>query len=349
MEAPDTLMDHEGYDRLEVVYLIHLLYRVALPVGAVVTVATWLLLRPAPGSEALPAVALFTLLLSVLHAFSDIPRRTLDTFLFIGIGGFLLFDAAPPLIGAGDPAALARATLWFPLFSALLVLLFGRALGRWLALVPPAGLLLFWSLSLSGGFERATFVLLLQVVVASVLAVLLLDLAAAAPATETDVFATDDALTDLIDDLSLTQRLERQAVDPEARFTLILLAIDNFTFLSGEIGDDGTEGVLRAVADFLENGVREAESVARWSEDSFLILVAHADSPEAATLAERLRRGMMRVPVSGLPRLTVSIGVAARSTGEPIENLIRRVEQAKALAKRGGGDQVMIDAGGGDG
>jgi diguanylate cyclase (GGDEF)-like protein len=340
-------MDHEGYDRLEIASLIRNLYRFALPVGAALALVGWLLLRSDPGSEALPAVALLLILLSALHTLSDIPRRTLHTFLLLGVGGFLLLEAAPQLLGTTDGVALARATLWFPPLSALVLLLFGRTLGRWLAGLPSAALLLLWAIGRAGGGDDGTLVLLLQVIVASLLAALLVDRAAAKPEREVDVFATEDALTAILDEPTLSQHIERRASDPDARFALILLTVDNFSFLSNEIGADGTDGVLRAVADFLENGVREAETVARWAPDSFLVLVANTDASEAATLAERLRRGMMRVPISGLPRLTVSIGVAVRGAGEGVEGLIARVESAAGLAKRGGGDQVMLDAGGG--
>lgn len=342
-------MNHEVHDRFDLDLLLRLLYRLALPIGATVALTSWLLLRPAPGSEALPAVALLALLLALLHTFGALPRRTLDILLFLGAGAFLLIDAAPQLIGRNDdPASLLRSAVWFPGFSALPLLLFGRTAGRWLAALPSALLLLLWAIGLPAGFEQDTSALLLQVVTASILTALLLDRALSSPPGGDSEATGEDTLGSLLDEGSLTIRLERAARDPDSRFTLILLAIDNFNYLSGEIGPDGTEGVLRAVADFLENGVREAERVARWSDDSFMILVSQADAPEAATLAERLRRGMMRVPVSGLPRLTVSIGIASRSPGEPVENVIARTEKATETARRGGGDQVMLDAGGGD-
>jgi diguanylate cyclase (GGDEF)-like protein len=71
------------------------------------------------------------------------------------------------------------------------------------------------------------------------------------------------------------------------------------------------------------------------------------DQKEARSLAERLRSGIERAPITYLGRplgtVTVSIGVASTQDGQPSTNLMQRADASLLRAKAGGRNVVITD------
>lgn len=343
-------MEQAATDHPISVSLKRLTYLVGLPVGAVVVGATWLLLfnagdlRPLD-AVLLPAVGLLALLLAGLFAFTPLSRRLLDVALYLGAGGYLLISTGLHLFGAGDVMLFTKAGLWLPTFSALIYLLFGPPLGRWLASLPAAVLLLLWAIGSVDNPDIPLLTVVLQVAVASGLTVLLLDVATRSSLAKSRPPAVpEDPLTGLPGRTTTLQRLEQEMSRAQARLSLILLEIDGLGDLRESHGPESGNAALGALAGFVAEGVREAELVGRWDQETLLIAVARTEAASAAMLAERLRRGVMRRPFDGLPRLTVSVGVAVRLPGESAMSLLERAERALGSARQGGGDQVWTPA-----
>ncbi len=61
----------------------------------------------------------------------------------------------------------------------------------------------------------------------------------------------------------------------------------------------------------------------------------------AFSLAETIRVSVAKVSISGLPRFTVSIGVAHHEGNESIDELFKRVDDALYSAKNDGRNRVL--------
>lgn len=61
----------------------------------------------------------------------------------------------------------------------------------------------------------------------------------------------------------------------------------------------------------------------------------------ALSLAETIRVSVAKVSISGLPRFTVSIGVAHHEGNESIDELFKRVDDALYRAKNDGRNRVL--------
>ncbi|WP_281033804.1 GGDEF domain-containing protein [Rhizobium leguminosarum] len=85
-------------------------------------------------------------------------------------------------------------------------------------------------------------------------------------------------------------------------------------------------------------------AVHRFGGEEFAIVMLGTDQKEARSLAERLRGGIDRAPITYLGRplgtVTVSIGVASTQDGQPSTNLMQR--QASLLRAKAGGRNVVI-------
>ena len=83
--------------------------------------------------------------------------------------------------------------------------------------------------------------------------------------------------------------------------------------------------------------------MARWfSGDEFLIVLPGADRQKALHVGERLRLLVEKTTKDWLFPITISVGVASfPEDGKTLEALLRKAEEANALAKKCGKNQVV--------
>jgi len=100
--------------------------------------------------------------------------------------------------------------------------------------------------------------------------------------------------------------------------------------------------VLCFVASTLKTGLRSTDLGGRYGGEEFMVVVPEATEEGARVLAERLRGAVDTVPRDGLPRVSVSIGVATNELGVlPVEELIARADLALYKAKASGRNRVV--------
>ena len=157
-----------------------------------------------------------------------------------------------------------------------------------------------------------------------------------------------DALTRLPSRALFTDRVEH-AVSGRARrrssAAVLFLDIDRFMEINARLGHRRGDDVLRAVAERLRGGLRANDTLARFSEDQFGVLVHGRTTPAAvATLADRIQSLLLQPFHFDGVRLyvTMTIGVAVTREGETADELIRQADAALHHAKQSGPGRVEV-------
>jgi len=134
----------------------------------------------------------------------------------------------------------------------------------------------------------------------------------------------------------------------ERSFSLLMLDIDNFKKFNDSYGHAIGDEVLKVVANFCQESLRESDFVGRYGGEEFVIILTETPREEAIIVSERLRQNIAKSKVStvkGDLKVTVSIGLAEKNEFTPnLETLIARADQAMYLAKHKGRNRTALGA-----
>ncbi|QLA16971.1 GGDEF domain-containing protein [Desulfolutivibrio sulfoxidireducens] len=121
----------------------------------------------------------------------------------------------------------------------------------------------------------------------------------------------------------------------------LFIDLDRFKAINDTLGHEAGDRVLTAVSARLKDAMRRYDIFARLGGDEFVAILPDTDLPEAAALADRIRRAVAGLDVAratGTPTpLTVSasVGIARHQPGEGLDDLIRRADADMYTVKRG--------------
>ncbi len=128
-------------------------------------------------------------------------------------------------------------------------------------------------------------------------------------------------------------------------FSVILLDIDHFKKVNDEYGHVAGDRILRAVAGLLNEEKRTADFLARYGGEEFAMILPETKLAKAAYVADKARKKLENAVLNyeGQPiKVTTSAGVAEVSEGDKEPSpLLKRVDEALYLAKKGGRNQVI--------
>ncbi len=158
-------------------------------------------------------------------------------------------------------------------------------------------------------------------------------------------WATTDMLTGL-PNRRLAESFIRQQINASSRyghnFWIISADLDNFKEVNDTRGHAVGDEVLKETARALLNNVREADLVARWGGEEFLIVATHSDAAGVHELAERCRRAVAEQPLAGV-NITATLGVTGYRPGEPLEDILSRADQMLYSGKDAGRNRVVVE------
>lgn len=126
-------------------------------------------------------------------------------------------------------------------------------------------------------------------------------------------------------------------------FCLVMFDIDHFKNINDDFGHDVGDKVLKELAHLVQNNIRSSDILARWGGEEFMVITPNSDLRRANRVAERLRRKIEGSDFTGVNRvITSSFGVAPRTPGQSVEDLVKSVDEALYRAKNSGRNRVVV-------
>lgn len=164
--------------------------------------------------------------------------------------------------------------------------------------------------------------------------------------------AIKDGLTSLYNRRYFEEQMQKEISRSQRDGTpmaLIIADIDHFKRVNDTYGHDTGDLALRAVAQSLQESVRNIDVVCRYGGEEFGIILPNCPSAEAKGVAERAREAVSMLPAAALgglkERVTLSAGVASFpmpfTTGT---GLLKGADTALYHAKRKGRNRVEMGA-----
>jgi diguanylate cyclase (GGDEF)-like protein len=156
--------------------------------------------------------------------------------------------------------------------------------------------------------------------------------------------ADEDPLTGLLNRRALTRELERQLA-LGGHGALLLLDLDNFKDINDLRGHPAGDRVMCTLANVLRERLGDDHVLGRLGGDEFAVVLAGADEPNAVRMADRLRRAVATLPVTGglgTTRITVSAGVAGFESGGNWQAVLANADLALYASKDAGRNRVTV-------
>ncbi len=138
----------------------------------------------------------------------------------------------------------------------------------------------------------------------------------------------------------LTKELQRSGRYGEP-FSLLMFDIDYFKRVNDRYGHDAGDRVLQEVVRLSMETIRQADTLARWGGEEFMVLLPRTDGDMAYTMGERLRKRIAGYTFVDAGHLTVSVGVTSCGRDDTLDSLLKRVDEALYTAKESGRNQVV--------
>jgi diguanylate cyclase (GGDEF)-like protein len=143
---------------------------------------------------------------------------------------------------------------------------------------------------------------------------------------------------------SATEMLEK-CLPGRIPVALIVADLDRFKAVNDSHGHAAGDRVIAAFAMRLQSAAGSRAVAGRLGGEEFALLLPLADAAAARLLADAVRRAFSGDDIAGLPRgvrMTSSFGIAVRTDGESLQELMRRGDEALYCAKRDGRDCVRL-------
>ncbi len=119
--------------------------------------------------------------------------------------------------------------------------------------------------------------------------------------------------------------------------SLLMFDIDHFKHINDHLGHAAGDRALCLVSSGMLEHLRSIDIAGRHGGDEFVLLLRHATTREAMGVAARIVDEVQaRAGEQQLPALSLSFGMVQVAPGEPLDDALRRADQALYEAKRQG-------------
>lgn len=159
--------------------------------------------------------------------------------------------------------------------------------------------------------------------------------------------ATTDPLTGALNRRKIFE-IVSENIDRAQRYarplSIAMLDLDHFKSVNDNYGHGFGDIVLRAVVDEVRKNLRSTDYVGRYGGEEVLLVFPETALDEAILVAERIRSAIAENEFrSGDVGVSMSLsgGIASLLPDEPLEDLLRRADNALYLAKSSGRNRVI--------
>lgn len=140
-------------------------------------------------------------------------------------------------------------------------------------------------------------------------------------------------------------RLLVRARRSDEPISVLMIDLDRFKLINDTHGHASGDVVLRAIKQIVEPKLRGGDLLARLGGEEFGVLLPATGEAAAQEIAERIRTAIAVAELSSLGgvalSLTASIGLAAVSSSESINEALQRADQRMYCAKREGRNRLV--------
>jgi diguanylate cyclase (GGDEF)-like protein len=141
---------------------------------------------------------------------------------------------------------------------------------------------------------------------------------------------------------ALDERLEEEVLKARRTgytFAVIMLDVDGFKLVNDTYGHTVGDQVLRAVFNFLAEGLRSTDFLARYGGDELTLILPQSDPASATVVVQKILENVAQfsfeVPTGGKIRLGLSCGIAMFPVhANTAANLLRAADEALYRAKK---------------
>jgi diguanylate cyclase (GGDEF)-like protein len=157
-----------------------------------------------------------------------------------------------------------------------------------------------------------------------------------------------DALTNTLNRryaLKLAHEVHHNSLINNSHYSVVIFDLDYFKTVNDRFGHAMGDWVLKKVSDCVKQQVRTIDVFGRLGGEEFLVILPHCTSADAKKFIERCVECFQGIEHPKLPsdfEITASFGVAEKSNGESLEELIIEADNAMYRAKRNGRNQIQI-------
>ena len=155
-----------------------------------------------------------------------------------------------------------------------------------------------------------------------------------------------DVLANLNNKTMFCQNVHRRVAEWKRggpTFSIVLLSVDNFAALAKEHGSSIVDYTLGVVARSIRFNLRGMDTVARYDDHTFGVVLPGAKLRNTVCIGERLRKDIRRTGISvdaQFVHFTVSLGIVEVGEGDEMASLLERANQQLRTASHNGGDRT---------
>lgn len=166
---------------------------------------------------------------------------------------------------------------------------------------------------------------------------------------ETRRLATTDALTGIFNRahfFHLAEHEMRRSRRLKAPVSVLMADLDHFKQINDRYGHQAGDLVLAKVGECLKKTVRGMDILGRYGGEEFSALLPQTSPELAREAGERIRRAVeeLHIQFNGVEiPLSISIGVAGRTSPEELTGLLKAADAALYRAKDDGRNRVVVD------
>ena len=164
--------------------------------------------------------------------------------------------------------------------------------------------------------------------------------------------AIRDSLTGLYTRVYMNEAVNRlfslQDRNPSTGIAVIMFDIDLFKRINDTYGHNEGDIVLKSISGIILDAVRDSDIPVRIGGEEFAVFLAGEDSKQAVQIAERIRSHIEQLTLSSpldKERFSISAGVAFRTPGQSIKQVLYQADLALYEAKQTGRNKVVSFAG----